>query len=425
MLYRHITNSFNRSPLTRNLNKRLEYVFDFQICTVRGLKNDSSNLQHQMQTKKIELQGFIDNKKSEIQEKLDDKKEELQNSILNSQNDIKEFIEDTKVEIIDKVQEKSIEISQQKKKVKSQAILSIADRSIVYLINYGQVLKTAFPDRFVKTYRIFSSGTKQLTRDLKTYYNVKDTLVNSIDINKAHGSLTRSDYEVRLSLPKDAMRVAPVLLISALPFAQNVVFPLALLYPKVFLSSQFLTPEQKDEILLSHAQAQQQIYPKLREELIRCTDMTYEKDADLMNFRKVLQSGKTLTPEEILDLRPLFELEGPLDIRHLTRRHDKLLASFHRVSYFMFPYKHLERYSNLLWRMDQALIREDLKFPVEGLNRLSVQRGLNPKLYSDDEKMAYIHSWLNISRHLKYKDISLLLHLPVFLANKRQPLYNQ
>ena len=358
MLSKHIVNSLRRTPLTSYINNIPRYnVVNCQIATVRGLKNDSSNIQDQLQTKKIELQDFIDTKKIEIQEKLDGKKEELQSSILNSQNDIKEFIEDTKVELRDKVQEKSIEISQQKKKVKSQAILSIADRSIDYLKNYGQVLKTAFPDRFVKTYRIFSSGTKQLTQDLKTYYNVKDTLVNNIDNNKAHGSLTRSDYEVFLSLPKDAMRVAPVLLISALPMAQNVVFPLALLYPKVFLSSHFLTPQQKDEILLSHAQTQQQIYPKLREELIRCTDMTYEKDADLMDFRNVLQSGKSLTPEEILELRPLFELGGPLDIRHLTRRHDKLLAAFHRVGYIMFPYKHLGRYANLLWRMDQALIR--------------------------------------------------------------------
>jgi hypothetical protein len=315
------------------------------------------NIQEQLETKKHELKHFIDNKKIEIQDKLEDKKDELQSSILHSKNDLKEFIEDKKEDLLDKVQETSIEIKKQKKIKITRAILNFADRSIDYLKNYSNVLTQAFPNQLVKTYKIFSNGTKQLMLDVRTYARIKDTLVNSIDKNRSHSLLKRSDYEVFMNLPKDGLRVLPVLVISAFPFAQNVTLPLALLYPKVFLSSHFLTDQQQDEMIVDRARFQHQIYPLLKEELIRCTDMTYETVTDLANLRKTLQSGQSLSKDDILKLRPLFEIGGPLDIRHLTRRHDKLLASFHRVWYIMFPYKYLERYANMLWRMDQSLLR--------------------------------------------------------------------
>eukprot|EP00088_Acartia_fossae_P004198 TRINITY_DN11788_c0_g1_i13.p1 TRINITY_DN11788_c0_g1~~TRINITY_DN11788_c0_g1_i13.p1 ORF type:complete len:421 (+),score=58.91 TRINITY_DN11788_c0_g1_i13:61-1323(+) len=374
--------------------------------------NKTTNLQDQIKDKRNEIQDFIDVKKSELQDKLEDKKD-----------DIKEYIEDAKVELREKAQEKSTEIYKKRKEAKTRVILNLAERSLDYLKKYKTVLGDAFPDKFVQTYRIFSTGTRQLAQDVQTYARVKDTLVNSIDKQKSHAKLSTAEYEVFLRLPKDAIRVTPVLLISAFPFAQNVVFPLALLYPKLFLSSQFLTSQQKKDVLLSIARHQQEIFPLWKEELIRCTDMTYEKDPELMHLRTILKSGQQLSAQEILDLRPLFELNGPLDIRHLTRRHDKLLASFHRVWYIMFPYTYLEWYANMLWRMDQALDREKLRFSPEVIRSLSVQRGLNPELFSEDEQLQYLRHWLNISTQLKYKDISLLLHLPLFL--KRKPVYQQ
>ena len=47
------------------------------------------------------------------------------------------------------------------------------------------------------------------------------------------------NLQLYLNLPSDLIRTAPVLLISALPFAQNVVFPVALMFPKQLLSSHF------------------------------------------------------------------------------------------------------------------------------------------------------------------------------------------
>ena len=43
------------------------------------------------------------------------------------------------------------------------------------------------------------------------------------------------------------MKIAPVLLISTLPFANYVVFPIAYMYPRLFLSSHFWSLDQKKQ----------------------------------------------------------------------------------------------------------------------------------------------------------------------------------
>jgi len=386
---------------------------------------EKSNILEYIDNKKLELKDKIEDGKHQLQDKLDDKKDEIQHMIEHKKEDLIEYIEDTKIDLREKLEDKSIELNIKKKNVKSRLVFRLVDKSIEYLKYYTTVLQNAFPDKIVETYNIFSRGTKQLMQDMRTYSRVKDSLVNAIDKGKAHGKLSVRDYVIFINLHKDALRVAPVLIISAFPFAQNIIFPLALLYPKLFLSSQFLTNLQKEEIIADQSRAQQDLHPKLRDELIRCTDLTYESIPELVHLRKMLKSGTTFSEEDILDLRPLFELGGYLDIRHLTRKHDKLLASYHRVWYIMFPYKHLERYSNIFWRMDQAIIREGINISTPGLSALCLQRGLNPTLYSDQEKVVYLHSWLSISSKLQYKDISLLLHLPIFLANRKQPDYDQ
>ena len=46
-------------------------------------------------------------------------------------------------------------------------------------------------------------------------------------------------------LPGELMRVTPVLIVSAFPFAQNVAFPLAMMYPNHLLSSHFYNENQQ------------------------------------------------------------------------------------------------------------------------------------------------------------------------------------
>lgn len=94
-------------------------------------------------------------------------------------------------------------------------------RFFTYISNYDAVLENRFP-KAIKIYRVFMVGVKDFYSDMKRYYKI-----NSIMSEKGLRALTRKEMELHHQMPKDIMKVAPVLLISALPFANYVVFPLA------------------------------------------------------------------------------------------------------------------------------------------------------------------------------------------------------
>lgn len=90
-----------------------------------------------------------------------------------------------------------------------------------YLSNYDKVLEKNFPSA-MHIYRVFMIGMKDFYGDMKMYFKI-----NSIVNSKGLQALTRKEMELHNQMPKDMMKVAPVLLISALPFANYVVFPIA------------------------------------------------------------------------------------------------------------------------------------------------------------------------------------------------------
>lgn len=92
-----------------------------------------------------------------------------------------------------------------------------------YIANYDKVLEKRFPAA-MHVYRVFMVGVKDFFSDMKKYYKI-NTIMNSSE--KGLRALTRKEMELHHQMPKDMMKVAPVLLISALPFANYVVFPLA------------------------------------------------------------------------------------------------------------------------------------------------------------------------------------------------------
>jgi hypothetical protein len=73
-------------------------------------------------------------------------------------------------------------------------------------------------------YRVFMVGVKDFYNDMKKYFKI-NAIVNSSE--KGIRALTRKEMEMYQQIPKDMMKVAPVLLISAAPFANYIVFPLA------------------------------------------------------------------------------------------------------------------------------------------------------------------------------------------------------
>ena len=73
-------------------------------------------------------------------------------------------------------------------------------------------------------YRVFMVGVKDFYTDMKKYFKI-NSIMNSSE--RGIKALTRKEMETYQQMPKDMMKVAPVLLISALPFANYVIFPLA------------------------------------------------------------------------------------------------------------------------------------------------------------------------------------------------------
>lgn len=71
-------------------------------------------------------------------------------------------------------------------------------------------------------YRVVMLGVKDFYADMKMYLRVQ-----SIVSSKGITALTRKEMELFMQMPKDMMKVAPVLLIAALPFANYVIFPIA------------------------------------------------------------------------------------------------------------------------------------------------------------------------------------------------------
>lgn len=96
-------------------------------------------------------------------------------------------------------------------------------RFIDYVQNYDKLLEKKFPSA-MNVYRVFLVGVKDFYSDMKTYLKVT-RIQNGSTLGLR--ALTRKEIELYFHMPQDMMKVAPVLVLSALPFANYVIFPLA------------------------------------------------------------------------------------------------------------------------------------------------------------------------------------------------------
>ena len=90
--------------------------------------------------------------------------------------------------------------------------------------------------------------------------------------------------------------------------AQNVVFPLAMMYPNRLLSSHFYDEEQKKSAFLKEIKTRQSYYRTLLRDVIRKTP---SNDPKFMQARQTLSAimhdNKTPNPVAIHSLLPLFD----------------------------------------------------------------------------------------------------------------------
>jgi len=222
-------------------------------------------------------------------------------------------------------------------------------------------------------------------------------------------------------LPEDIVRVAPVLLLSALPFAQNIVFPLALLHPRKFLSTQFWTNIQKDEALLEDVKKRRRVHHLVIKSLQEKIPLFRNEDLNIEARRNIhrLLSGSHPTPEETLELLPLFSSGGVYHLNNLSRKHAMCLARLHGLP-GLWPWQHrrLEAHGRLLLSMDWAIAREGIRMMDNDQLAFScavrgIERGWRV------EMLEYLQGWAQVSVHIEKESVSLLLHLPLFMAYNR------
>lgn len=87
--------------------------------------------------------------------------------------------------------------------------------------NYDKILEAKFPSA-VKMYRTFFDGIRDFIVDMKRF-----TLVTRVISNKGIKSLNRRELELYLQIQNDMIKIAPVLLFSALPLVGYMILPLA------------------------------------------------------------------------------------------------------------------------------------------------------------------------------------------------------
>jgi hypothetical protein len=94
-------------------------------------------------------------------------------------------------------------------------------RYMQFVKSYEKVLEKKFPTA-LHVYRIFMVGIKDFYRDMKYCFKIHRRLSSPAGFK----CLTRKEIELYHQMPKDMWRVAPMLILSTLPFANYIVFPL-------------------------------------------------------------------------------------------------------------------------------------------------------------------------------------------------------
>lgn len=189
-------------------------------------------------------------------------------------------------------------------------------RYMDYIKNYEHTLEKKFP-RTVQMYRIFSVGSRSVYTDLKRFVSaVKKQGSNGID------SLTREELQLMHTMPKDLRKLSPLFLLSALPFTNYIIFPLALYFPHYLLTSHYWTLQQRLEFMLSNHKSRL----KHNRPLFRCIQAelkTIEDQTLKMKWRDViacLGSGTHPTTKDIIACSELFS-SRPYSFNALKRRH--------------------------------------------------------------------------------------------------------
>lgn len=191
-------------------------------------------------------------------------------------------------------------------------------RYLQYFKNANKVIERKFPTA-VRTYRLFMDGLKEFYVDLKDFVRIVK-IVNSP--GKGLNNLTRKELELYHQMPKDMIKVAPVLIFSTLPFAYYVVLPLIYMFPRQLLTSHFWNLQQKSEfsvlILKERLMHNRPVFRHIQGELESLKDCPLY--CSWKNILGMIGSGVQPSVSKILTCKDLF-MKKPYELNYLKRKH--------------------------------------------------------------------------------------------------------
>ncbi|XP_068632993.1 LETM1 domain-containing protein 1 [Battus philenor] len=290
----------------------------------------------------------------------------------------------------------------------------VVQRYINYVKNYTKLLENRFPAA-MHMYRVFSVGIKDFLRDLRTYISLR------LKITKDRGfsNMTRQEIELFEKMPSDMWRIAPVLILSAIPFGNYIIFPLAFMKPRKLLCSHFWSIQQKAEF--SVEDLKQRLYHN--QSVLRALQAKLDliPDGEIKEkWRRVLAllgSGMHPSPKDVLACQDIFTT-GPYHLNNLSYSHMGYLLKMLGIRKSILRRKKLKYRAFLLLQMDKAIIREggvDI-LNTESLRNACYIRGLNGRNLSNEDMRQWLQQWLSVSQHIDANASSLLLHCPLFFA---------
>ncbi|XP_047351328.1 LETM1 domain-containing protein 1 [Vespa velutina] len=287
-------------------------------------------------------------------------------------------------------------------------------RYISYLKKYVVTLDKNFPKMMV-LYRTFSNGIKDLYSDSQTYISI--VMKQNVE---GLNNLTRQEIQLAYTMPKDLIKIFPVILTSLIPFSNYVIIPLAYFFPRQLLTHHFWTPEQKASFMLH--------FHKKRFKYSRPLFYCMQNKVNYINNELLkikwngiiacLGSGEHPTIENVLSCITIFA-SSPYSINTLEHKYMKKLLAIHGLSIWTpFRRRRLIERGILLKRMDNAIVKEG------GVDNMSIEslcwalsfRGLNPVNMSMESMKDWLEQWLKLSASVDNSTLSLLLHSPIFLA---------
>ncbi|KAK2584007.1 hypothetical protein KPH14_006464 [Odynerus spinipes] len=204
-------------------------------------------------------------------------------------------------------------------------------------------------------YRVFKNGTKEFFSDLGKYMS----LLKKQNLDGLN-NIKREEIQLIYTMPKDLLKISPVLLISMLPFTNYFIFPLAYYFPRQLLTYHFWTLEQRANfMLLDHTKRFKHSRP-----LFYCMETKVNCINDIYLKRKwngiiaCLGSGGHPTTESVISCGTLFE-NSPYSLEELGDKHMKELLGIHGLTIWRpFRRQRLIERGMLIKRMDDAIVKE-------------------------------------------------------------------